>query len=901
MAFYNEQGEPTIQILDHGVVVSNDPTSINFIGAGVSVSVIGGAITIDIPGGGGTETLAQVISNGNSTDDQQITSATGGSTFELYDAGTAINSTSITLNAPIVQIAGAGPNITGLSINDGTQSNNFTGNVNIESTDNSTYPFLIQGADNSIGSIFLTDQGVLLGGGAIGVVYQSETSDTQWSLGEKFGDLAANDFGLVVQDIILGVSHTIFSANFGTLAFTLNSGANAYSFPTTHGTTGQGLTYNSSGNLVNTTLAAGTVTSVSGTANRITSTGGATPVIDISSTFEALLGKVANPLSQFAATTSAQLAGIISDETGTGALVFANSPAFAGTPTAPTPTAGDNSTKIATTAFVQNALSSFDSKASVAYASTSALPANTYNNGTSGVGATLTGNSNGPLIIDGVTILIGQVGERVLVAGESAPANNGWYTITQQGVVALSPYILTRATDSDQATEIGPGYLTSVTAPNGFSPGSANNGKVFISIAPDPFVVGTSSLTFSAVGGVYMAGNGLQLSGQTFSIDTSITADLSSSQSFTNKNLTGAGNTFPTFNQNTTGSAAKWTTARNLAGNSVDGSANVAFANKFIVQGTADAGLSAAQFLGSLATGIVKNTTSTGILSIATGADLPVMTATVGGAVPTPPNNTTTFLRGDGTFATPTGAGTVTSVAATIANGLAVSGSPITLAGTLAFSLPSFNPSAGTISVAPILMTAGTNLTTATAGAHEYDGKVMYVTPASGERGVVPAIQFILLTSAFTTAGGTTSLQQLFNAPANGQVTLGANTTYKFRCRFMLTAMSSTSGSFSFGFGGTAALTNVRYISTAIKGATGTPGTAQIVVGNTPNAFIVSAANTITTGECTLEGTFSVGTGGTVIPSFATSIASASVVGVGSYFEITALGLDTVQSVGAWS
>jgi len=35
---------------------------------------------------------------------------------------------------------------------------------------------------------------------------------------------------------------------------------------------------------------------------------------------------VANPLSQFAATTSAQLAGVISDETGTGLLVFATSP-----------------------------------------------------------------------------------------------------------------------------------------------------------------------------------------------------------------------------------------------------------------------------------------------------------------------------------------------------------------------------------------------------------------------------------------------------------------------------------------------------------------------------------------------------------------------------------------------
>lgn len=38
--------------------------------------------------------------------------------------------------------------------------------------------------------------------------------------------------------------------------------------------------------------------------------------------------QTANPLSQFAATTSAQLAGVISDETGTGSLVFAQNPAL---------------------------------------------------------------------------------------------------------------------------------------------------------------------------------------------------------------------------------------------------------------------------------------------------------------------------------------------------------------------------------------------------------------------------------------------------------------------------------------------------------------------------------------------------------------------------------------------
>lgn len=57
---------------------------------------------------------------------------------------------------------------------------------------------------------------------------------------------------------------------------------------------------------------------------------------------------------------------------------------------------------------------------------------------------------------------------------------------------------------------------------------------------------------------------------------------------------------------------------------------------------------------------ITLSTTITGLLkgngtalSAAANIDLPAMSSTVGGAVPTPPNNTTTFLRGDGTFAAP--------------------------------------------------------------------------------------------------------------------------------------------------------------------------------------------------------------------------------------------------------
>ena len=62
----------------------------------------------------------------------------------------------------------------------------------------------------------------------------------------------------------------------------------------------------------------------------------------------------ANSLSQFASTTSSELATLISDETGTGNVVFSISPALTGTPTAPTAANNVSTTQIATTEFVKN-------------------------------------------------------------------------------------------------------------------------------------------------------------------------------------------------------------------------------------------------------------------------------------------------------------------------------------------------------------------------------------------------------------------------------------------------------------------------------------------------------------------------------------------------------------------
>jgi fibronectin-binding autotransporter adhesin len=151
---------------------------------------------------------------------------------------------------------------------------------------------------------------------------------------------------------------------------------------------------------------------------------------------------------------------------------------------------------------------------SVRLATTAALPANTYNNGTSGVGATLTANANGALTVDGVAAV---VGNRILVKNEVTQANNGVYTVTQVGSGA-APYILTRATDFDSSgsgvDQIDAGDFFLVTA------GSTQSNTSWVQQTPLPIVVGTTAIVFSqfAAPVLYSAGTGLTLAGTVFSI-----------------------------------------------------------------------------------------------------------------------------------------------------------------------------------------------------------------------------------------------------------------------------------------------------------------------------------------------------------------------------------------------
>jgi hypothetical protein len=67
---------------------------------------------------------------------------------------------------------------------------------------------------------------------------------------------------------------------------------------------------------------------------------------------QTLTNKTINLANNTLVATSAQLAAALTDETGTGSVVFSASPALTGTPTAPTAAAGTNTTQLATTAHV---------------------------------------------------------------------------------------------------------------------------------------------------------------------------------------------------------------------------------------------------------------------------------------------------------------------------------------------------------------------------------------------------------------------------------------------------------------------------------------------------------------------------------------------------------------------
>jgi len=138
----------------------------------------------------------------------------------------------------------------------------------------------------------------------------------------------------------------------------------------------------------------------------------------------------------------------------------------------------------------------------------------TYDNGTSGVGATLT-LSTGISTLDGYTLVNG---DRILVKDETTTAHNGIY-------IRTSATVLTRATDFDTVAEVASGDFLFVTE------GTVNGSNGYVQTETTT-TIGTSAILFEQFSGAgqITAGNGLSKSGNILDVNVDgssieITAD----------------------------------------------------------------------------------------------------------------------------------------------------------------------------------------------------------------------------------------------------------------------------------------------------------------------------------------------------------------------------------------
>lgn len=162
--------------------------------------------------------------------------------------------------------------------------------------------------------------------------------------------------------------------------------------------------------------------------------------------------------------------------------------------------------------YVDDVAQGLDVKASVHVATTAALPTSTYNNGSSGVGATITADANGALTIDSHSV---NAGEYVLVKNQATGLQNGIYTVTSAGA-ADAPFILTRRADADSGTKLSSGSFVFVEQ------GTTNGSTGWVLSTSGAITIGTTALTFTqfSSAGIADAGDGLQKTGTTFSVKT---------------------------------------------------------------------------------------------------------------------------------------------------------------------------------------------------------------------------------------------------------------------------------------------------------------------------------------------------------------------------------------------
>ena len=364
----------------------------------------------------------------------------------------------------------------------------------------------------------------------------------------------------------------------------------------------------------------------------------------------------------------------------------------------------------------------------------------TYNNGTAGVGATLTNaGTQTAFTPDGV---IASIGDRILIYQQANAAHNGVYTVTTVGSGSTN-WVLTRSTDANTYAP---------TSPNGLGGGDAffvtsgntGAGETYVCNTTGTITFGTTLITFVQISSVaiYSAGTGLTLTGTEFSLTTPVATTLGGTGLTTfgsaNRAIYSSGTTTLTagtlpHEAGGTGFIA-YTDGQLLIGKSLDGS---------LVKSTLTAGTAISISNGSGAI-TVTNTSPDQVVSLTGGG-----TTTITGAYPN--FNITSADQFVGTVTSVSGTGTVNGLTLT---GTVTSTGSLTLGGTLTGvnlasqvvgTLPASNGGTGaaTLAVNNVLLGNGTSalqvVAPSTAGNVLVSNGTTWVSQAPAASGVTKA------------------------------------------------------------------------------------------------------------------------------------------------------------------
>jgi hypothetical protein len=262
----------------------------------------------------------------------------------------------------------------------------------------------------------------------------------------------------------------------------------------------------------------------------------------------------------------------------------------------------------------------------------------TYNNGTSGVGATLT-TTGSYTTMDGVTLSDGM---RILVKNEVTAANNGIY-------VRTSSTVLTRATDFNSVPEIEAGDFTFITAGTVYDNTGWVQTSTVVTVGTDPI-----DWTQFSGAGTYTAGTGLTLTGSVFSVNVAqptITSVGTLTSLSVSGNITAGNVSATTFTGALTGNASG--SAATVTTNAQPNITSVGTLTSLAVTGNISAGnVSATTFTGALSgaatsattAGTVTTAAQPNITSVGTLTSLGVTGTTTSGNFATAGNITASFL-----------------------------------------------------------------------------------------------------------------------------------------------------------------------------------------------------------------------------------------------------------------